>query len=123
MAEAKGNHAPIRQSVHVECPIEDAFLLFTERFAEWWPLASYSISGEQAEKFAIDPWLDGALLRLLSRNRIRRQRPPFREPFGKKQEGVFNGTLDVDALSNGCVVSFCFCHVQQSPFLRNRKTR
>jgi uncharacterized protein YndB with AHSA1/START domain len=59
MAEAKGNHAPIRQSVHVDCPIEDAFLLFTERFAEWWPLASYSISGEEAEKCAIEPWVGG----------------------------------------------------------------
>jgi hypothetical protein len=28
---------PIRQSVHVDCPVEDAFRLFTERFGDWWP--------------------------------------------------------------------------------------
>jgi len=40
MAEAKRDHEPIRQSVHVDCPIEDAFQLFTERMAEWWPVES-----------------------------------------------------------------------------------
>jgi len=37
MADAEKDHEPIRQSVHVDCPIEDAFQLFTERMAEWWP--------------------------------------------------------------------------------------
>ena len=52
MAEAKPKHEPIRQSVRVDCPIEEAFRLFTEGFAEWWPLASYSIAGEEAESCA-----------------------------------------------------------------------
>lgn len=59
MAEAEGKHAPIRQSVLVDCPIEDAFRLFTEQFAEWWPLAVYSITGEEAENCAIEPWVGG----------------------------------------------------------------
>jgi len=58
MAKAKGKQEPIRQSVHVDCPIEEAFRLFTEGFAEWWPLASYSIAGE-AETCAIEPWAGG----------------------------------------------------------------
>ena len=37
MGNEKETHEPIRQSVHVECPVEDAFRLFTEAFAEWWP--------------------------------------------------------------------------------------
>jgi uncharacterized protein YndB with AHSA1/START domain len=59
MAKAKQTHAPIQQSVRVECPIEDAFRLFTEGFAEWWPLASYSMTGEEAEECAIEPWAGG----------------------------------------------------------------
>jgi len=59
MEKAAETHAAIRQSVHVECPIEDAFRLFTERFGEWWPLASYSISGEKAEDCEIEPWVGG----------------------------------------------------------------
>jgi hypothetical protein len=59
MEKAEATHAPIRQSVHVECPIEDAFRLFTERFAEWWPLVSHSIAGEEAEDCEIEPWVGG----------------------------------------------------------------
>jgi hypothetical protein len=45
--------------VRVDCPIEQAFRLFTESFAQWWPLASYSISGEEAETCALEPWVGG----------------------------------------------------------------
>jgi len=37
MTKTEKKHEPVRQSVHVDCPIEDAFRLFTERFGEWWP--------------------------------------------------------------------------------------
>ena len=52
-------NAPIQQSVYVECPIEDAFRLFTEGFAEWWPLASYSVTEDASEQCAIEPWVGG----------------------------------------------------------------
>jgi len=54
--------APIQQSVHVDCPVEDAFQIFTERFAEWWPLALYSVSGQEAESCDIEPWTGGRVL-------------------------------------------------------------
>lgn len=50
MAKAKRKLEPIRQSVRVDCPIDDAFRLFTERLAEWWPLA---------ENCMIEPWVGG----------------------------------------------------------------
>jgi hypothetical protein len=59
MTKAQKTHEPICQSVLVECPIEDAFRFFTEGFAEWWPLASYSMTGEAAEECALEPWVDG----------------------------------------------------------------
>ena len=64
MAQApeEEKHAPIRQSVHVDCPTEDAFRLFTEKFGEWWPLASFSVSGEEAESCTIEPWVGGKVL-------------------------------------------------------------
>ena len=62
MAETKQNQQPIRRSVHVDCPIEDAFRFFTEHFAEWWPLASHSLAAEDAETCAIEPWVGGRLL-------------------------------------------------------------
>ena len=59
MAKAEEKQAPIQQSVLVDCPIEDAFRLFTEGFADWWPLPSYSITGEEAQTCAIEPWVGG----------------------------------------------------------------
>ena len=50
MPKAKEELAPIRQSVLVDCPIEDAFRLFAEGFGEWWPLASDA---------GIEPWVGG----------------------------------------------------------------
>lgn len=61
MGRAKEKHAPIRQSVHVDCPIEDAFRLFTEKFGEWWPLASFSVAEGEAESCAIEPWGGGRI--------------------------------------------------------------
>jgi len=71
MAEAEEKHAPIRQSLRVDCPIEEAFRLFTEGFAEWWPLASHSIAGEEAENCAIEPWVGG---RVFERTRAGEER-------------------------------------------------
>jgi uncharacterized protein YndB with AHSA1/START domain len=44
---------PVQQSVQVDCSPEYAFRLFTERFAEWWPL------GEGCE---IEPFEGGKVL-------------------------------------------------------------
>jgi activator of Hsp90 ATPase-like protein len=59
MTKTEKTQTPIQQSVLVECPIEEAFQLFTEGFAEWWPLASYSMTGQAAEACGMEPWVDG----------------------------------------------------------------
>ena len=59
MPPAQKKQEPIRQNVHVGCPIEDAFRLFTEAFAEWWPLAMYSLTGTEAKHCALEPWVGG----------------------------------------------------------------
>lgn len=38
---------PIRQSVHVDCPVEEAFRLFTESFGQWWP-------GDDSERDSVE---------------------------------------------------------------------
>ncbi len=50
MTNAEEKNAPVRQSVHVDCPVEDAFRLFTERFGEWWPWGG---------NCAMEPWEGG----------------------------------------------------------------
>jgi uncharacterized protein YndB with AHSA1/START domain len=59
MRKTEKQQPPIRQSVRVDCPIDDTFRLFTEAFAEWWPLGQYSVTGEDAETCVIEPWIGG----------------------------------------------------------------
>jgi Activator of Hsp90 ATPase homolog 1-like protein len=51
MSQAKRKHEPVRQRVHVECPIDETFRLFTEAFSEWWPLA--------LDSCFLEPWPGG----------------------------------------------------------------
>jgi uncharacterized protein YndB with AHSA1/START domain len=44
--------APIVQTVWVDCPVDEAFRVFTEGFADWWP---------HAEECEIEPWLGGRI--------------------------------------------------------------
>lgn len=49
---AKAEEKQIQQSVHVDCPIEEAFRLFTEELAEWWP-------EKGVDHCEIEPWVGG----------------------------------------------------------------
>jgi uncharacterized protein YndB with AHSA1/START domain len=134
MAEAEERHEPIRQSVRVDCPIEDAFRLFAEGFAEWWPLASYSIAGEDAESCVIEPWVGG---RVFERTRSGEERewgsvtawdPPVRLEFswhgGQSVEVDFQVEADgtrVTLIHTGWqqagILSLCFSEFVSSQML------
>jgi uncharacterized protein YndB with AHSA1/START domain len=45
---------PILRTVVVAAPVERAWEVFVERIGEWFPLATHSISGENAETAGID---------------------------------------------------------------------
>lgn len=49
----------IRKSVTVACSIEDAFRVFTEEIASWWPLATKSVGQEEAVTLVVEPRLGG----------------------------------------------------------------
>lgn len=53
---------PIQQSVHVACPLEDAFRLFTEGFGKWWPLAPGSGPGAEGRMCEMEPGVGGRVL-------------------------------------------------------------
>ena len=104
MENVEGKYAPIRQSVRVNCPIDDAFQLFTEGLTEWWPLASFSMSGEEAETCAIEPWVGG---RVFERTRSGEERewgsviawdPPthFEFTWHPRARGDRDQTVDVE---------------------------
>jgi hypothetical protein len=93
MPQTKGNRAPIRQSVHVDCQVEDAFRLFTESFGEWWPLA---------EHCEMEPWEGGRLFERsgsgeeLDWGTVTGWNPPDRLTLAWNPEGRDGGTVDVE---------------------------
>lgn len=54
--------APIRKSIAVRWPPEEAFRRFTGRIGEWWPLETHSVSGSAAASCAIEPRLGGRIV-------------------------------------------------------------
>jgi uncharacterized protein YndB with AHSA1/START domain len=49
----------VRERVEVDCPIQDAFDLFTVRMGEWWPLHLASYGGERAGEIFLEPRVGG----------------------------------------------------------------
>jgi uncharacterized protein YndB with AHSA1/START domain len=115
MGKEKGKnagHPPIRQSVHVDCPPEDAFRLFTEGFAEWWPLRSCSVGEEYC---AIEPWVGGRIFERTLRGdehdwgTVTVWDPPGRIEFtwdpGGRREEKETVTVDFDVEGKGTRVT------------------
>jgi uncharacterized protein YndB with AHSA1/START domain len=49
----------IRKSVTVRVPVETAFRVFTAELGRWWPLASKSVSMDQAETVVVESGVGG----------------------------------------------------------------
>jgi uncharacterized protein YndB with AHSA1/START domain len=45
----------IRRSVTVQAPLERVFDTFTDKVSTWWPLATHSYGGEEAQSAAFEP--------------------------------------------------------------------
>lgn len=54
--------APVMRSITVERSPEDAFRIFTERIAEWWPLHTYSVYGDDATGVVFEPGVGGRIV-------------------------------------------------------------
>jgi uncharacterized protein YndB with AHSA1/START domain len=51
----------VRKEITVEAPVDVAFRVFTEQMATWWPLASHSVYGADAQKVEMECRLDGRI--------------------------------------------------------------
>jgi uncharacterized protein YndB with AHSA1/START domain len=54
MTQQATETSPIRKTITVTRPVEDAFRVFTEGIVSWWPLASHAIS-DDAEAAVFEP--------------------------------------------------------------------
>jgi len=51
--------AAVREQVEVEASAEDAFVFFTSRMGEWWPLGKASYGGDRAKDIFLEPSVGG----------------------------------------------------------------
>lgn len=51
--------SPVIKSILVDLPVENAFRLFTQETARWWPLATHSVFGDDAEICLLEGWVGG----------------------------------------------------------------
>jgi uncharacterized protein YndB with AHSA1/START domain len=57
-----GTVTAVREDVHVDRPIEEAFRLFTDGIGEWWPLdEGYSFGGDKSKEIHLEPRAGGRL--------------------------------------------------------------
>ncbi len=54
--------APVMCTITVERTPDDAFRIFTERTAEWWPLRTHGVFTHDAASITIEPGVGGRLL-------------------------------------------------------------
>jgi uncharacterized protein YndB with AHSA1/START domain len=77
---------PVRKSVIVETSVEHAFLVFTERMGDWWPVTTHSVHEENALSAGMEPWEGGAIFEVWQEGRevwgeITAWEPPHRLVF------------------------------------------
>jgi uncharacterized protein YndB with AHSA1/START domain len=56
---------PVVKSIQIQRSLEDTFRIFTEKAGEWWPLASHSVGGEQAETCILESRVGGRFYEVL----------------------------------------------------------
>lgn len=47
--------APVRKTVEVAIPVEEAFRVFTEEMGEWWPVETHSVAREGGVRVVVEP--------------------------------------------------------------------
>jgi uncharacterized protein YndB with AHSA1/START domain len=53
--------APIEKTITVARPVEEAFRIYTEELANWWPLDSHARNTERRDTAMLEPRVGGRL--------------------------------------------------------------
>jgi uncharacterized protein YndB with AHSA1/START domain len=61
MAAQQMSETALTKTITVDLPVEDAFRLFTEGIATWWPFDTHSIGEHEVETVVLEPRLGGRL--------------------------------------------------------------
>ncbi len=54
----------VRKVVTVDCPVEEAFRVFTAEATSWWPMATHSVGGEEVREVVFEEREGGAVYEL-----------------------------------------------------------
>jgi len=58
--------APVHKVLSVRCAVEDAFVTFTDRIGDWWPLPTHSMGGARSESIRFEAGAQGRLVERLA---------------------------------------------------------
>jgi uncharacterized protein YndB with AHSA1/START domain len=61
MSEQATGELVIERSITVNAPVEDAFSIYTEGIATWWPLDTHSVAKEKADTVVFEPRSGGRI--------------------------------------------------------------
>jgi uncharacterized protein YndB with AHSA1/START domain len=61
MSEQATETQVVRKSIVVDAPVEQAFRVFTDEMATWWPVETHSVSRERAETAVLEGGVGGRL--------------------------------------------------------------
>ncbi|HJR86531.1 MAG TPA: SRPBCC domain-containing protein [Acidimicrobiia bacterium] len=61
MTTEKQSMEPVRKSVTVNASVDHAFLVFTERMGDWWPIKTHSVHEVDAVSAGMEPRQGGAI--------------------------------------------------------------
>lgn len=60
---------PVRKSVTVDAPVEHAFMVFTQRMGDWWPIKTHSVHEVEAVSAGMEPREGGAIFEVWQEGR------------------------------------------------------
>jgi hypothetical protein len=100
---AEGQVDPIRHTFLVRCSVEDAFRTWTEKFHQWWPLSTHSVSKDDSHSVRLEPRLGGRIVECSREGeaqiwgRVTRWRPPdgFSYDWFLGQDPAEASTVDI----------------------------
>jgi len=105
---------PLQKQLTVSLPLEAAFRLFTDGVNKWWPLATHSVGGDQAETCFFEGRVGGRIVEVIKDGRqaewgrVLEWQPPQRVRFqwyaGRTPDTAQQVTVTFEAVQGGTQV-------------------
>lgn len=100
--DSRGGYEPVSKSIIVKLPIDEAFALFTEGVATWWPLGSHSVGEENTITCVFEGQVGGRIYEVqddgteVEWGRVKTWNPPYSVAFTWHPGRAADTAQDID---------------------------